>query len=255
MGFRLQTGVAICALLVWAVLVPTVHADLGDCAQPVTTGPDPVATDCLFILNVAVGIGECDPGCICELNATPPITSTDALICLNGVVGLVTELTCSCGITTTTTTTTTTTSTTSTTMAMSVACGDAELPQCGGTCGFNEACVPGFDRCFCESFSCGDREPAPECFGLCPNGSRCIIDGNGCQCAPSPQGCNTASAPQCNGICPDNSFCELDDSSGQCLCRAVGCGSIVGAPTCLGVCPPNFICEQGDLFCRCAAAP
>jgi hypothetical protein len=196
----------------------------------------------------------CEPECICELNGSAPITSTDALTCLNGVVGVIPGLTCSC-TSTTTTSTTTTSSTTSTSMEMSFACEDAALPQCGGTCGVNQACVPGFDSCFCESFSCGDLELAPLCFGLCPNGSRCTIDGNACQCTPSAVGCNTASAPQCDGICPDNGFCELDAPSGQCLCRAVGCGSISGSPNCHGVCPPGFVCEAGEFFCGCVQAP
>jgi cytochrome c553 len=92
------------------------------CSQPVTNGPDPTASDCLFILRSAVGSSTCDPTCICNVNAAGGITATDALICLKKAVGQNVELACQCSIVTTTTTTlppptsTTTTVTTSTTV-------------------------------------------------------------------------------------------------------------------------------------------
>jgi len=219
-------------------------AGQGDCGQPVSTGTGSVASDCLFMLNVAVGIGACDPECICELSGAPPVTSTDALLCLNVAVGSIAQPACPC--------TTTTSSTTTTIKPGPLACGDAEVPSCNGTCGINEACIVGIDGCSCSSLACGDVETAPQCSGLCPTGSRCAIDGNGCQCVPGATTCEIAGAPGCDGDCPSGSFCGFDTGSGRCLCEATGCGDIAGAPTCLGVCPPTFTCEQsGEFLCAC----
>jgi hypothetical protein len=97
--------------------------DVAACSQPVSTGAGPVASDCLFILNVAVGLQTC--GCECDPNGDFKQTATDALTCLNIAVGVDLPLDCPCGVTTTTvdttsttvtTVTTTTTSTTTTTM-------------------------------------------------------------------------------------------------------------------------------------------
>ncbi len=57
------------------------------CAQPVSTGPNPLATDCLFILRAAVGLATCSPECICAPKGSLPTTATDALVCLNVAVG------------------------------------------------------------------------------------------------------------------------------------------------------------------------
>ena len=89
------------------------------CAQPVSSGATPTASDCLFILRAAVGSEVCEPACICAPKGTLPGTATDALICLKKAVGQAIELNCPCGPATTSTTTvppTTTTSTTSTTV-------------------------------------------------------------------------------------------------------------------------------------------
>ncbi len=96
------------------------HADLGDCGQPLSTGADPVATDCLFILRAAVSLETCSPECICDPTGTGGVVaSSDALACLQSVVGSTGLLNCSCDGTTTTTlggtSTTTVTSTSSTT--------------------------------------------------------------------------------------------------------------------------------------------
>lgn len=67
------------------------------CAQPVTTGPSPTATDCLFILNVAVGLGECADPCVCAPKGSLPPSATDALLCLQTAVGQSVPLDCPCG--------------------------------------------------------------------------------------------------------------------------------------------------------------
>ena len=82
-------------------------AALGDCAQPITTEPTPTSTDCLYILQAAVGLVECTPECICAPTGDLPISATDALLCLSAAIGLPVVLACPCGATTTSTTTTT----------------------------------------------------------------------------------------------------------------------------------------------------
>jgi hypothetical protein len=66
------------------------------CAQPVSSGPAPVSTDCLFILQAAVGAQTCVPECICSPNGDGTISATDALLCLNVAVGVDLQLNCPC---------------------------------------------------------------------------------------------------------------------------------------------------------------
>jgi len=87
------------------------------CAQPVTSGANPTASDCLYILKTAVGSQTCTPECVCAPKGTLPTTASDALLCLKKAVGQSVTLNCPCSATTTTVSTvpTTTTSTTTTT--------------------------------------------------------------------------------------------------------------------------------------------
>ena len=78
------------------------------CSQPLTQGDSPVASDCLFILQAAVGNVTCTPECICAPSGTLPIKATDALLCLNAAVGAPVTLNCPCATTTTVSSTTTT---------------------------------------------------------------------------------------------------------------------------------------------------
>ena len=67
------------------------------CGQPVTSGQRPVATDCLYILNAAIGLKECVPLCICDVNASAGApNATDALGCLNAAVVDPSILGCDC---------------------------------------------------------------------------------------------------------------------------------------------------------------
>jgi hypothetical protein len=66
------------------------------CAQPVSSGPAPVSTDCLYILQAAVGSQTCTPECICSPNGDDTISATDALLCLNVAVGVDLPLNCPC---------------------------------------------------------------------------------------------------------------------------------------------------------------
>jgi hypothetical protein len=75
----------------------TLTADLR-CAQPVSSGPLPVASDCLFILGASVGIQSCAPNeCVCDPSGDGQTVATDALLCLNAAVGNPSTLDCPCG--------------------------------------------------------------------------------------------------------------------------------------------------------------
>lgn len=77
---------------------PVSHAGLGDCSQPVTTGADPVATDCLRVLRVAVGTQTCSANpCICRPKGGATTKASDALVCLQYSVGQPVTLDCNCG--------------------------------------------------------------------------------------------------------------------------------------------------------------
>lgn len=92
----------------------TLPSGEASCADPVAPFTGPVATDCLFILNAAVGAETCDE-CLCDAVGSNGINATDALLCLKVAVGEPLTLDCppcNGGSTTTTTTgggTTTTT--------------------------------------------------------------------------------------------------------------------------------------------------
>jgi hypothetical protein len=101
--------VVVCAM---ALAASHANAALGECSQPLTEGAIPVATDCLFILNAAVGLQSCSRACICDPSGDDTITAVDALTCLAVVVGAEVGLACPCDSSTTTTTTSTTTTTT-----------------------------------------------------------------------------------------------------------------------------------------------
>jgi len=93
----------------------TVPAGEPSCGDPVAPFDGPVATDCLFVLQSAVGAEQCE-ACICDVTGSANgINATDALACLKVAVGEPLTLECppcNGGSTTTTTTgggTTTTT--------------------------------------------------------------------------------------------------------------------------------------------------
>jgi hypothetical protein len=74
----------------------TLHTE-PPCARPTSAGPLPVASDCLYILNAAVGVVACTPECVCAPKGVLPTTATDALVCLGAAVGSGVELKCPCG--------------------------------------------------------------------------------------------------------------------------------------------------------------
>jgi hypothetical protein len=91
-----------CLASLFAVSVLTGYAaiaaaDLGDCSQPVSTQATPAASDCLFILQVAISIQACTPEpCVCDPNGDGTTTASDALTCLNKAVGGSVEFLCPC---------------------------------------------------------------------------------------------------------------------------------------------------------------
>ena len=98
----------VAALVVLTFAGSPVEAQNLPCSQPVSSGPKPVASDCLYILQAAVGNVTCAPECACAPTGTLPIKATDALICLNAAVNIPVTLNCPCSATTTVSTTTTT---------------------------------------------------------------------------------------------------------------------------------------------------
>jgi len=116
---------AILSVLVFGALAGAAQAQ--QCAQPVTSGANPTASDCLFILRTAVHSETCAPECVCAPKGTLPTTASDALLCLKKAVGQGVTLNCPC--TGTTVTTTTTTITTPTTTSTTVGGGSIALGQ------------------------------------------------------------------------------------------------------------------------------
>jgi hypothetical protein len=128
------------------------RAELGDCGQPLSNGSGPVTTDCLYILNVAIGLQSCSPDCICAPNGVLPTAADDALACLIAATGATSVLDCPCGASTTlapptTTTVPASTSTTTTTLVLGAACPDTlevtAFAHTGPACGGDEDCPVG----------------------------------------------------------------------------------------------------------------
>jgi hypothetical protein len=246
---RRSAAFTLCALLLWGLAGPA-FADLGDCGQPSSTGPTPVATDALFTLGAAVGSQTCEL-CVCDLNNDGSIAATDALIDLAAAVGQMVSLDCpSCGPT---------------------SCYESEVPTCGGFCDEGETCAPDPEAPDeCECLNACEIGPAPTCGGSCESedpesvcGSVTITPAGGdpietCACLPPEVNfCENASAPACDGVCTPNSVCEAE-STGPCRCVPLEvqpeCGQ-AEAPACLGTCADtpegSTICENGVDGCVC----
>lgn len=87
------------------------YSALGDCGQPVSSGPSPTASDALFTLRAAVGGAPCDLA-VCDVDSTCSISAGDALRILRRSVNGSVALSCECQPATTSSTLGTTTSTT-----------------------------------------------------------------------------------------------------------------------------------------------
>ena len=95
---RIIRSIAGIAVLAAALgIAPSVaHALKGDCSQPFTNNASgPLATDCLFILQVATGSRTCATPCICDGDGSGSTVATDALLCLIETVGTA-PLACNC---------------------------------------------------------------------------------------------------------------------------------------------------------------
>ncbi len=62
-------------------------AAFGDCAQPVSAGATPTASDALFVLRSAVGLESCEL-CVCDVDGSSATTASDALRTLTIAVGI-----------------------------------------------------------------------------------------------------------------------------------------------------------------------
>ncbi len=66
------------------------------CAAPISSASPPQATDCLYILQAAVGLRTCALPCQCAPKGSLPASATDALLCLRASVGGQVVLNCPC---------------------------------------------------------------------------------------------------------------------------------------------------------------
>jgi hypothetical protein len=69
----------------------------GDCAQPVSSGESPVASDCLYILRTAVGTVTPAKACVTRPLGGTQTRASDALRCLSYSVGQPVAIDCPCG--------------------------------------------------------------------------------------------------------------------------------------------------------------
>jgi len=136
------------ALVALSLLTPSVcSAALGDCGQPVSTGPAPTVTDSLSILRAAIGAGSCDLS-VCDVDGTCAITASDALRLLSFVTGSNVEINCNgaCGQTTTSTTSTTLAPAATWTQAIAVfASNSCSAIGCHNSQGFASGGLGGLD--------------------------------------------------------------------------------------------------------------
>jgi hypothetical protein len=95
-SFLRPTPVYLAVALSIVLTAAVARADLGDCGQPRTSGQKATATDCLFLLQFAVGAQEFDRPCICDLDRSGVTTATDALMCLRIAVGNPLQTNCYC---------------------------------------------------------------------------------------------------------------------------------------------------------------
>lgn len=234
----------------FGLLPGTASAAQGDCAQPVTDGASPAATDCLFILQVTVAIQTCDPDpCVCTPKGTFPTSATDALICLQIATGLGGSLNCPC--------------------QQGNTCESSQAPTCGGTCSPGDVCAP--DPLFpsdCECLSPCEAAAAPTCNASCDDvdpGSTCrsvnfTNPGAGgttdiCVCLPPDVTfCVDAGTPDCEGVCAPGGACAEQAGGAGCECVAQQLPPVcaqASAPQCGGTCADGFLCEDVGGTCDC----
>lgn len=150
---HVQLSLALTVAFVLAA-TPALAGPAASCAQPISIGVAPVASDCLFILGAAVGLQNCSPECICAPTGMLPATASDALLCLNVAVGSALPLMCPCSGTTTTTAAPATTTTTTTTTIPATLVFRGALEPTTGRFNFNlQLGVPGSDAACAALFA------------------------------------------------------------------------------------------------------
>jgi hypothetical protein len=144
------------ALLVGVLAAPRIASGAqGDCSQPVSAGASPVASDCLFILRVAVALQACTPqACVCDPTGDGNTTASDALTCLKKAVGEPTTLLCPCN----TTADCTNDGNCSNDDCVCADCDDDLFCSDPAQCGDDGTCRPFQEGCVCE-----DCTSHPEC--------------------------------------------------------------------------------------------
>jgi hypothetical protein len=166
----MRTALFTAAFYVFTVAFVAGVAEAQQCAQPVTSGANPTASDCLYILKTAVGSQTCAPECVCAPKGTLPTTAVDALLCLKKAVGQGVTLNCPCTGTTvttspTSTTTTITTPTTTSTPTSTIGGGNIAL----GRQDYDDRCS------FCHA--AGSHDPDAEFAGdLAGKGDNLVSD-------------------------------------------------------------------------------
>jgi hypothetical protein len=259
--FRANEFLVVLTLFAATLLTPSpAVAVLGDCSQPASNGAKPAATDCLYILNVAVGLLTCTPECICAPKGSLPTAATDALVCLQVAVNQPVPLDCPCDGTTTTTappgTTTTTApggSTTTTTATPTTSTTSTTLLQCPVQLEDPAAMSELETENPALLLACGCLDDADAtCNGTCPEQAACIPSSGGTECICQPFGCGDyMGAPQCYGFCPEDESCELGFDGCECVPSVnIACG-LDGPPTCDGACPTGQFCHQEGQDCAC----
>ncbi len=210
---RLPFLAATILLAAAALFIPAAAvASTPSCGKPQSAGPDPAASDCLFILRAAVSDELTCPLCSCDVNISGGVTASDALKCLQAVVGQPVTLTCPpCDESTTTTTATTTTTIDScpTVIQLTTHAGY------GSACDSNADCEIG--ECDGQSGRC--RTPSDLEIGWITShsdwseGSTLRVRAN----------CDSDGPP-----CGQCSVTDVDASTGNCRCTSLGSPTLPG---------------------------
>jgi hypothetical protein len=219
-----------------------VHAGLEDCAQPVSTGDAPTASDALAVLRAAVGTTECKL-CVCDVDASGSIAATDALIALKKAIQQPVALNC---------------------IACRSGCTNRVLQ-----CGFHEWCCGEVGSPYEDAGSCGmigDRQAeAGECFTIAQPDPFCV------RCEDEQTACDSGSLgwnhglnadPEIDGGVPfreaERCFAIEQDTSGN-ITKAL-CGVTCNPDSEAGDngCPRLWSCNPGWFLCfrdeHCGAA-
>ena len=87
-----RTSLLAAAVTLHLTVAPWPAAAAPDCARPLCNGAT-LAADCLFILQAAVGLRQCEP-CVCDVDGSGVLAAGDALACLDIAVGGTTPRVC-----------------------------------------------------------------------------------------------------------------------------------------------------------------